>query len=173
MLFNVLLFQISGYGYPDKCQYVRVPAISNTDCERFLDIIEELDEITDAMICAGYPEEGEKDSCKGDSGGPLVCNNNGKAVIAGVVSWGDSCALPGKPGVYSRTTHVLNWIKANMVSYSYQFQLSQKQKYILLSPYHTKISISSFTWAGVPAFHNIMKVVESSTCRSRITGFAL
>ena len=117
-LYIVLLFQISGY--PDKCQYVRVPVISNTDCERYLDIIEEFDdEITDAMICAGYPVEGGKDSCKGDSGGPLVCNNDGKAIIAGVVSWGYACALPKYPGVYSRTTHVLNWIKANMVSYSY------------------------------------------------------
>ena len=116
-MFNVLLFQISGY--PDKLQYVRVPVVKNADCERYLDIIEELDEITDAMICAGYPVEGGKDSCGGDSGGPLVCNNNGKAIIAGVVSWGNGCALPDYPGVYARTTHVLNWIKANMVSYSY------------------------------------------------------
>ena len=126
MFSNDLLFQISAPAI--KCQYVRVPAVSNTDCKRYYDDLEDIDEITDAMICAGYPGKGGKDACGGDSGGPFVCNKDGKAVIAGVVSWGRLCALPEYPGVYSRTTHVLNWIKANMVSYSNQFQLSQKQK---------------------------------------------
>ena len=71
------------------------------------------------MICAGFPGEGGKDACQGDSGGPFVCNDNGKAVIAGVVSWGNGCALPNFPGVYARTTHVLDWIKENMVTVNY------------------------------------------------------
>ena len=93
-------------------QYVRVPAITNAECNNAYG-----GSITEAMICAGYPGVGEKDACQGDSGGPFVCNDNGKAIIAGVVSWGNGCALPNFPGVYARTTHVLDWIKSNMVCY--------------------------------------------------------
>ena len=94
------------------CRYVQVPATTNDVCKSAYSD----SEITDAMICAEYPG---RDSCQGDSGGPFVCNNNGKAIIVGIVSWGDGCAFPDIPGVYARTTHVLPWIKAQMVSYSY------------------------------------------------------
>ena len=107
-------FQIPGAS-PDTCQYVQVPAVTNAACtSAYIGI----NDITDSMICAGYPEGG-KDSCQGDSGGPFVCNEDGKAIIAGVVSWGAGCALPGYPGVYSRVTRVLNWIKAQMVNCGY------------------------------------------------------
>ena len=67
------------------------------------------------MICAGYPGIGEKDACQGDSGGPFVCNDGGKAILTGVVSWGNGCASADFPGVYARTTFVLDWIKSQMV----------------------------------------------------------
>ena len=67
------------------------------------------------MICAGYPWVGGKGPCNGDSGGPFVCNDDGNAVIAGVVSWGIDCADPNYPGVYARVTTVFSWIQSNMV----------------------------------------------------------
>ena len=99
-----------GGSTPEGLKYVRVPAITNAACNNAYG-----GSITDAMICGGYPGVGGKDACQGDSGGPFVCNDGGKAVIAGVVSWGNGCAWASHPGVYARTTYVLDWIKSQMV----------------------------------------------------------
>merc|ERR1719471_1257153 len=69
--------------------------------------------ITENMICA---ENGGKDSCWGDSGGPLItkeekANEEAKFVQVGVTSWGIGCGQEGYPGVYSRVTKGLEWIK--------------------------------------------------------------
>ena len=50
------------------------------------------------------------DTCSGDSGGPLFSINMGKATVHGIVSWGEECALKGKPGVYTKIAHYNSWL---------------------------------------------------------------
>lgn len=116
-----MIFHSGASGLPDDLQWVAVPTVTNAQCNQAYN------GITDSMICAGLPQGG-KDSCQGDSGGPFICrNDDGKAVLTGVVSFGIGCALADYPGVYARTTAVLQWVKDNMVRFSH----STKSMYVI------------------------------------------
>lgn len=54
-------------------------------------------------------------ACSGDSGGPLVIRRKLfylplPPVLVGIVSWGNGCAEPTYPGVYSNVQSVREWI---------------------------------------------------------------
>ncbi|KAL4641496.1 hepatocyte growth factor activator isoform X1 [Arapaima gigas] len=73
-------------------------------------------EVTPSMLCAGSHRC--VDACQGDSGGPLACTKNGVAFLYGIISWGDGCGRSRKPGVYTRVSNYVKWIKRVMKSKS-------------------------------------------------------
>jgi secreted trypsin-like serine protease len=69
-----------------------VPVMADAECVKSYPVY-----LAASMTCAGVPQGGV-DSCQGDSGGPFIVAGR----LVGVTSWGEGCAAPGKPGVYTR-----------------------------------------------------------------------
>ena len=74
-------------------------------------------QLDESMICAGDLVDGGEDACQGDSGGPLVVrsSDNSRWLLIGATSWGNGCADVAYPGVWSKVSHVLDWINENAV----------------------------------------------------------
>ncbi|XP_053891794.1 neurotrypsin-like isoform X2 [Malaclemys terrapin pileata] len=104
---------ISGWGDTGK-SYSRtllqgvVPLLPREDCEARYG-----GKFTNHMICAGNLSEDKRvDSCQGDSGGPLMCQRStGHWVILGIISWGYGCGRKDSPGVYTKVSKFVPWIK--------------------------------------------------------------
>ncbi|XP_055344662.1 transmembrane protease serine 9-like [Paramacrobiotus metropolitanus] len=107
---------------PDDLQQLTIDTLyTNDECRLALnkdvsDVSSQV-RITDTMFCAGFRvDEGGHDACQGDSGGPLVCEENGRWVLHGLVSYGLGCARPGIPGIYSKISALRPWIRERMES---------------------------------------------------------
>ena len=100
---------------PRILKWGSVPPITNSQCSKsFMDLQKNYgnESITESMTCSATIDG--RSPCHGDSGGPFVCQSGTKAVITGIVSWGnDECS--GVPAVYTRVTKFLSWIESNMV----------------------------------------------------------
>ncbi|MFG2921201.1 S1 family peptidase [Streptomyces sp. NPDC048305] len=78
-----------------------VPYVSDTTCRQAYGS----DLVPAEEICAGYVSTGGTDTCQGDSGGPMFRKDNtGAWIQVGIVSWGEGCARPGYPGVYTQVS---------------------------------------------------------------------
>jgi len=91
---------------------VQIPVVAQENCKEsykgFRTVV-----VDNSVLCAGLARGG-KDACQGDSGGPLMIPEADKFYLLGVVSFGYKCAEPGYPGVYTRTSHFLDWILSKM-----------------------------------------------------------
>ncbi|XP_057332399.1 trypsin-3-like isoform X1 [Microplitis mediator] len=66
--------------------------------------------VTPRQMCYGF-KNGGRDTCKGDSGGPLVNKDN---ILIGITSWGDECARPNSPGIYTDVHLIKDWINLHI-----------------------------------------------------------
>ncbi|XP_063271464.1 neurotrypsin [Prinia subflava] len=99
----------TGRAYSRTLQQAAIPLLPKRVCEerykrRF----------TGRMLCAGNMQEQKRvDSCQGDSGGPLMCERPGESwVVYGVTSWGYGCGVKDSPGVYTKVSSFVPWIKS-------------------------------------------------------------
>lgn len=51
---------------------------------------------------------------KGDSGSPMIRKINNQTEVIGIVSAGIRCADKKMPGVYTKVSHYLDWIRGEM-----------------------------------------------------------
>ena len=80
----------------DALQATTVNVVDDPSCSS----VYEADFDAATMVCATAPG---KDSCAGDSGGPLQAPlPAGGYLLVGITGWGEGCARPGFPGVYTR-----------------------------------------------------------------------
>ncbi|XP_055366989.1 transmembrane protease serine 9-like [Betta splendens] len=96
---------------PQNLMEVEVPVVGNRQCNCDYGV----GTITSNMICAGL-SAGGKDSCQGDSGGPMVSKQGGRWIQSGIVSFGNGCALPNYPGIYTRVSQYQSWINSQITS---------------------------------------------------------
>ncbi|MFI6378089.1 S1 family peptidase [Streptomyces sp. NPDC050658] len=100
-------FDIAGWGADkeggEQQRYLlkaKVPFVSDADCEAAYGA----DLTPGEELCAGLPEGGT-DTCQGDSGGPMFRKDEaGEYIQVGIVSWGNGCARPKFPGVYTEVS---------------------------------------------------------------------
>ncbi|ESP04586.1 hypothetical protein LOTGIDRAFT_56436, partial [Lottia gigantea] len=89
---------------PTILQEAIIPILRQASCSAYGNLMD------GNKICAGYLQGGI-DSCEGDSGGPLMCADGELWVLAGVISFGNGCARPGYPGVYTNVLNSLSWLQ--------------------------------------------------------------
>jgi secreted trypsin-like serine protease len=98
---------ISGWGSTsesgntvDTLRAARVGVIADSTCSSGVVYGSDFDPAT--MLCAGFIGGGV-DTCSGDSGGPLEAPLEGGGYrLVGITGWGEGCAEPDAPGVYTR-----------------------------------------------------------------------
>lgn len=103
---------VGGGSAADTLQQALLPVVSHQQCVQKNSYIVPVDETS--MVCAGSGVANQAGGCQGDSGGPFVCEENGKWVLRGAVSWGNPMCRTDHYTVFARISNFLDWISQNM-----------------------------------------------------------
>lgn len=107
--------RLIGGGKPASIlQQAAMPVVDHQTCVDANSALATVDQ--QSMVCAGYATAGNVISgCQGDSGGPFVCEENGRFVLQGAVSWGHpNCEADSTYTVFARVSSYVDWIKHKM-----------------------------------------------------------
>lgn len=96
----------SGSSPSDVLRQVSVPLIEQAKCAAAPGYRPLL---TDNMLCTNDPTAATG-SCRIDSGSPLFMKIGDETVQVGLTSWGQPCARPDSPTVYTRIGNYLDWM---------------------------------------------------------------
>lgn len=108
---------ISAYGFGNTTSYGFLPAVVLQQAKlksipaAICRTAEGLGDLSSSQLCAGFFYAGGVDTCQGDSGGPLVLTQGKKQSLVGLTSFGQGCAQPKNPGVYTRVSSFKPWIE--------------------------------------------------------------
>merc|ERR1719354_679155 len=116
---------VTGWGLLDETKElvvtpmmkVDLPIVDDNTCRNAYKKIVNIE--STKQFCAGE-SGGGKDACSGDSGGPFTrtisSSIGSREFLIGVVSYGLGCARVQYPGVYTKVTAYLPWIKEHIQS---------------------------------------------------------
>ncbi len=110
-----------GGNVADILQQAMLPVQNPDTCSNVNSPLGPVDEAT--MICGGSGQANQAGGCQGDSGGPYVCEESGKWVLRGAVSWGHGMCITEHFTVFSRVSSFRNWIDNKMAGES-EYQAS-------------------------------------------------
>ncbi|KAJ8969697.1 hypothetical protein NQ317_004130 [Molorchus minor] len=121
--FDNILATVAGWGWTNEnnskggraktLQKARVNVIETEKCRSWYKSQGKKTKIQETQLCAGH-EQGGIDACWADSGGPLMVSSekqNNQMMVVGVVSTGIGCARPYLPGIYTRVSEYIPWIR--------------------------------------------------------------
>jgi secreted trypsin-like serine protease len=142
-------------GTQDTLRATTVNIVSDPTCSS--DYGADFDSAT--MVCAAATG---KDTCAGDSGGPLQASIGAGAYrLVGITGWGDGCARPGKPGVYTRVadTTMSPLIAADIANLESTFSLPPESPFgsATPTPAGKKAKSSAHPFAKCKRIHNKKK----------------
>ncbi|CAL4063994.1 unnamed protein product [Meganyctiphanes norvegica] len=102
---------------PSVLQKVPLTIMKNKECKKSFKTAGRIEPIPKIFLCAA---DVGRDACAGDSGGPLQLHDvsTDRWFLGGIVSWGIGCARPNHPGVYTRVSKFMPFIKKTIYNNS-------------------------------------------------------